>query len=135
MQCHGLGAESKFFLRGTLELRNLFAIWPCMFTMSMGLMAVIPMLPLYIEERFGLTDPQAVRTWTGIIYGAAPLTAALFGPIWGALGDRVGRKPMVLRAAFAVAVAMALMPLAPTPGWLAGLRVLQGGLRRSFPKS
>ena len=97
-----------------------------MFTMSMGLMAVIPMLPLYIEERFQLDDPEALRTWTGIIYAAGPFTAALFGPLWGVLGDRVGRKPMVLRAAVAISIVMALMPLAPTPGWLAALRVLQG---------
>lgn len=97
-----------------------------MFTMSMGLMAVIPTLPLYIEERFQLVDPDAVRTWTGIIYGAGPFTAAVFGPLWGALGDRVGRRPMVLRAAVAISLVMALMPLAPTPGWLAALRVLQG---------
>lgn len=106
--------------------RNLLAVWPCMFTMSMGLMAVIPMLPLYIEERFELADPYLVRTWTGIIYGAGPFTAAVFGPLWGALGDRVGRKPMVIRATGAIAVVMALMPLAPTPATLAALRVLQG---------
>ncbi len=97
-----------------------------MFAMSMGLMAVIPILPLYIEERFGISDPDTLRTWTGIIYGAGPFTAAVFGPLWGVLGDRVGRKPMVLRAAVAITIVMALMPLAPTPGWLTALRVLQG---------
>ncbi len=92
----------------------------------MGLMAVIPALPLYIEERFGLTDPAEVRQWTALAFGAAPFSAALCGPLWGLLGDRVGRKAMVVRAQLGVGVALALMPLASDPATLTALRVLQG---------
>lgn len=92
----------------------------------MGLMAMLPTLSLYIEERFGIHDEAELQSWSGIVFGSAPLAAAIIGPVWGGLGDRVGRKPMVLRAMLAVGIVTALMPLAPTPMALTGLRVLQG---------
>jgi len=106
--------------------QNFHAVWPALFATSMGLMAVLPMLPLYIEERFGITDPEELTFWAGAIYGVAPLTAAILGPLWGALGDRVGKKPMAIRANLAIAATTALMPLAETPIWLLLARVLQG---------
>ena len=106
--------------------RNFLAMWPSLFVVSMGMMAVLPTLSFYVEERFGLTDPDDVRFWTGLAYGAAPLAAAICGPIWGVLGDRIGRKPMALRALLAISVAMALMPLAEAPWMLVALRALQG---------
>lgn len=92
----------------------------------MGLMAVLPMLPLYIEERFGITDAAELTFWAALIYGVAPLTAALVGPIWGALGDRVGKKPMAIRANVAIAITTAGMPFADAPVWLLLMRVVQG---------
>ena len=109
-----------------ITARNLVAVWPSLFVVSMGLMAVIPTLPLYLRDRFGITDEREIAWWAAVVYGAAPFTAALAGPFWGALADRVGRKAMVLRSQIAIAVVMLLMPLAPTLWGLVGLRVLQG---------
>ena len=92
----------------------------------MGLMAFVPMLPVYLRERFGMDDPEEVRRWTGAVYGVAPLVAALCGPLWGVLGDRHGRKPMALRAVLGIALVTALMPLANGPGQLTALRGMQG---------
>jgi MFS family permease len=97
-----------------------------LFTTSMGLMAFLPVLALYVEEELGVQDPREVAFWASVIYGAGPLSAACMGPIWGAMGDRYGKKRMAVRANLAIAAATALMPLAPTPGWLVALRVLQG---------
>src|SRR5690606_39031147 len=57
-----------------------------------------------------------------------PFSAAICGPFWGALGDRIGRKPMALRAILGIAGVTALMPFADSPGWLLALRILQGVL-------
>ncbi len=92
----------------------------------MGLMAVLPTLALYVEERFGMHDPDELTRWAGFIYGVAPLSAAIAGPVWGALGDRLGKKPMAIRANVAIALTTALMPLAPSPVWLLLLRIVQG---------
>lgn len=94
----------------------------------MGLMAFLPTLALYLRERFGIADDAELVAQTSRIYGAAPLAAAFAGPIWGALGDRAGKKPMAIRANVAIAVTTALMPLMPTPGWLLVMRLLQGAL-------
>lgn len=88
-------------------------------------MAVVPTLGLFLDERFGLRGEE-LEWWTGWAYAAAPLTAAILGPVWGALGDRIGRKPMVLRASLAIGVTNLLMVQANSPGMLVLLRVLQG---------
>lgn len=105
---------------------NYWSVWPSLFLVSAGLMMVIPTLPLYVEEKCGVHDPDAVRVWTALIYAAGPFVAALVGPMWGALGDRVGRKAMVVRSSFAIAVCMALMPLVASPIWMLCVRAVQG---------
>ena len=94
----------------------------------MGLMAFLPTLPLYVKERFHVDDPVELTFLAGLIYGAAPFSAAIAGPFWGALGDRLGKKPMAIRANVAIAITTALMPFAPTPMWLLAMRALQGVL-------
>jgi len=106
--------------------RNYRAVWVSLFTTSMGLMAFLPVLTLHVGEAFAIDDPDERLWWGGLIYGAAPLTAAILGPVWGALGDRVGKKPMAIRANLAIALTTAFMPLAPSPIALLVLRAVQG---------
>lgn len=106
--------------------RNFLATWPSLFVVSLGLMAVLPTLPLYVEERYGIRDPDLLRRWSGLIYAAGPFAAAIAGPLWGALGDRIGRKAMVVRSSLAIGVCMAAMPWAPSPFWMVVMRLLQG---------
>ena len=94
----------------------------------MGLMAVLPVLALYVQERFHIRDPEELTWWTALIYGAAPLAAALCGPLWGALGDRLGKRPMAIRANLAIGLTAALMPVADSPVVLMLLRLVQGSL-------
>lgn len=108
--------------------RNFHAVWPSLFATSMGLMAFLPMLALYVQERFGIDDEAELAFWAGIIYGAAPFSAAVAGPLWGAVGDATGKKPMAIRANLAIAVTTALMPFMPTPLALLAMRALQGVL-------
>lgn len=92
----------------------------------MGLMAFLPVLALYIREEFGIDDPQQVAFWASVIFGVGPFSAACMGPVWGAIGDRYGRKNMAVRANVAIALTTALMPFAPSPLWLVLMRVGQG---------
>lgn len=108
--------------------RNFHAVWPSFVATSMGLMAFLPVLPLYVQERFAIDDPVALAGWASAIYGAAPLAAAIAGPMWGVLGDRAGKKPMAIRANLAIAVTTALMPLMPSPLALLVMRAIQGVL-------
>ena len=89
------------------------------------MMSFLPFFPSHLES-LGLSDRGAIATWTGIIYGAAPLAAAFMSPIWGALGDRFGRRLMVLRSMFAIALFVGGMAFATTPLQLLLLRIGQG---------
>jgi len=108
--------------------RNFHAVWPSLFATSTGLMAFLPVLTLYVQERFHVPPGPELVYWGSMVYGAAPLAAAIAGPLWGSLGDRLGKKPMAIRANAAIAITTALMPFAPTPFVLLLMRVLQGVL-------
>jgi len=107
--------------------RNLWAIWFAQFTAIVGFSSVLPILPFYVQE-LGVTSPDAVKFWSGMIFSAHAVTMAVMAPIWGSLADRYGRKPMVERAMFGGALVIGLMALARTAPQLALLRAVQGML-------
>jgi MFS family permease len=103
-------------------------LWVCMggsFTTIAGMTLLVPFLPVYVSELGASSDAEVLR-WSGIAYGATFLTAALTAPLWGALGDRFGRRPMLIRASLGMAVAMSLIGLAQTVWQLVALRLLVG---------
>ena len=81
------------------------------FTTIVAMTLLLPFLPLYVEE-LGVSDHAAIVQWSGVAYGATFLTAAMFAPLWGRLGDLYGRKLMLIRASLGMAVAMSLIGLA-----------------------
>jgi DHA1 family multidrug resistance protein-like MFS transporter len=107
--------------------RNLWIIWFSEFTSIIGFAIVMPILPFYVQE-LGVTDPDAVTFWSGAIFSAQAVTMGIMAPIWGALADRLGRKPMVVRAMFGGAVVIGLMGFATNVQQLVFLRALQGML-------
>ncbi len=62
-----------------------------------GFTLVMPFLPLYVRQ-LGVEGTGAIALWTGLILSISPAMAAVTGPIWGRIGDRIGLKPMALRA-------------------------------------
>ena len=92
-----------------------------------SIMFIIPFMPLYIRE-LGVTDESEVAKWSGIVGGAAAVTLIIFAPIWGILGDKYGRRLMVIRAMFGGTVVLACMGLAQNVTHLLVARLLQGML-------
>lgn len=84
-----------------------------------------PFVPLYIRE-LGAADLAEAAFWSGLVAGIAPLCAAFMGPLWGALADRHGRKPMVLRALLVISVMQFASAFVPNVYWLLGARVMMG---------
>ncbi|MGH7785970.1 MAG: MFS transporter, partial [Candidatus Binatia bacterium] len=79
------------------ERANLWAVCAAQFLTLAGMTAVLPLIPLYLQQ-IGVVERAALKYWTGAL-GAAPFAVAVFAtPIWGALGDRIGYKPMVVRS-------------------------------------
>jgi MFS family permease len=95
------------------------------FTTIIAMTLLLPFLPLYVEE-LGVTNHAAIAQWSGVAYGATFFAAALVAPLWGRLGDRYGRKSMLIRASLGMAVAMSLIGMAQNIWQLVGLRLFAG---------
>lgn len=91
-----------------------------------------PFWPLFFQQinsqPLNGLSPTALALACGLVYAGPMLTAMLFTPLWGRLGDRLGYKRMLVRA---------LLALAITQFWIAGLhsiwlivlvRLIQGAL-------
>jgi DHA1 family multidrug resistance protein-like MFS transporter len=107
--------------------RNLAAIWFAELTSIVGFAIAIPIMPFYVQE-LGVTDPDAVKFWAGLITTVHPITMAIMAPIWGTLADRYGRKVMLVRAMLGGAVVLGLMGVATAVYQLVILRAIQGML-------
>ena len=105
--------------------RNLAFAWIGVFVGLMGANFVFPFIPFYIKE-LGVEEKGQVALWTGFTASATGLSLFLTAPLWGALADRVGRKPMFVRALIGAGVVIALMGLVQSPWQLVGLRFLMG---------
>lgn len=86
----------------------------------LGFGLTIPLLPLYART-FGATALQV--TLLGAAYSAMQF---VFVPVWSALSDRVGRRPVLLGSIAATAVSMALLGFARSYPELLLVRLLQG---------
>lgn len=110
---------------GTQWRRNLLVCVGGSFTTIVAMTMLIPYLPIYVEQ-LGVHDQDSVLRWSGIAYSATFFTAALTAPLWGALGDRFGRKSMLIRASLGMAIVMSCIGLAQNVWQLVGLRLLTG---------
>lgn len=115
--------------------KNLIVLWFGQFLVNAGMTMVIPFLSLYLQFDLGLTDPHEIGVWAGFIFAGNFVTSFIFQPIWGKLADRYGRKMMLLRSGFGMAVVMALMGFATTPWHLLLLRMLNGTISGFNPAS
>lgn len=104
--------------------RTYALLWTGQFVAVAGLTVVVPLLPFYLAS-FGLKAAE-VALWTGLTLTAPAVTQALTGPLWGWVGDRYGRKAMVVRAQLGVAVAVGLMAIADSPEQFLAFRLVQG---------
>ncbi|GKU79906.1 MFS transporter [Paenibacillus sp. L3-i20] len=100
-----------------------------------GMTMIIPFLTLYLQFELGLSDPHEIGVWAGVIFAGNFVTAFIFQPIWGKLADRYGRKMMLLRSGFGMAIVMVLMGFATSPWHLLLLRMLNGTISGFNPAS
>ena len=84
---------------------------------TIGYGIVLPVLPTLITRLGHLGLPEATRIggWLLVSYSAAQFVS---GPIMGALGDRFGRRPVLIASMATFAVDYAVMAAAPSLAWL-----------------
>lgn len=104
--------------------RDYRLLWTGQFFASLGLMALVPLIPFYLET-LGSSDSANLR-WTGVVLAAPAFSVLLAAPLWGWLSDRLGRKTTVTYTFLGFALSMILMALARTPLEFVLSRILQG---------
>lgn len=107
--------------------RNVYAIWVAQFLAMVGLTLIVPFLPFYLRT-LGVATTEDVERWSGFLFAAPFLVQTLAAPLWGVLGDRYGRKMMVLRAMLGIGVTNMLSAAVGNAGQLVALRAVQGGV-------
>jgi len=100
------------------------------FLTMIGFGLSMPFLPLYVQA-LGVHERAEVALWSGVLAGSAALALAFMSPIWGALSDRYGRKPMLVRSMLGGALVIAAMGYVGDVWQLLGLRLIQGAVTGS----
>jgi DHA1 family multidrug resistance protein-like MFS transporter len=112
--------------------KNVYAIAVAQFIALGGGNLVFPFMPFFIED-LGIKDKGEVALWTGLAGTATGVMLFVFSPIWGALADRYGRKPLLLRAYLGATVTITLQGLCQNVWQLVLLRGLQGVFVGTIP--
>lgn len=113
--------------------QNLKIAWLGNFLTGTSFTLVMPFISVFVEE-LGVGRGQ-IEYYAGLAVSVNALAAALMAPIWGSLADRYGRKPMMVRAAFAMIFTMGGMAFVPNVYWLLALRVLNGMFTGYIPNA
>jgi DHA1 family tetracycline resistance protein-like MFS transporter len=98
---------------------------------AIGFGIVMPVVPALVMALEHGTLAQATRTggWLAMIYA---LMQFLLGPLAGGLGDRFGRRPVLIGALGGFAIDYLLMGFSPGIGWLFVGRALAGVFGASY---
>ena len=106
--------------------RTVAAICASQFLATIGFAISTPFAPFFMQNELGLHDARTLRICTALFAAATPAMIAIFAPMWGIVGDRHGRKLMMLRANIGAGVALIAMGFVTDTTQLIALRLLQG---------
>ena len=102
-------------------IRRLFVVYGVVFLANQ---VSRPYTPVLVEGIVGIG--AGLASSIGVVLGLAALVGAMAAPVGGAIGDRLGFRPVLVVALAAGAVASLLMPLAAALAQLAGASLLLG---------
>jgi len=105
--------------------RTLWAMVGIQFLMTGAFSFLSPIVPLMLPG-LGVTTPEGVDVWSGVITGATSFVAAFASPVWGRIADKHGRKVSLLRSSCAIAIFTALMGLSTNVWQFFAARALMG---------
>jgi DHA1 family multidrug resistance protein-like MFS transporter len=104
---------------------NLYTIWCSQVISIMSFSFGLPFIPFYIQQ-LGVSTPEDVKIWSGILNAAPAVTMAVMAPVWGIISDKYGRKLMLMRAMFCASFIIAGMGMVSNVNQLLIFRLLQG---------
>lgn len=117
----------------TYYRRNLLVLSATIFLTAVSWNQIIPFLPQFLKE-LGIPQSDLLK-WTGMIFSIQCLASIVATPFWGKMGDKYGRKPMILRAGVFLAAIYYGMSFCTAPFQLLILRFLNGALTGFIPGS
>jgi MFS family permease len=91
-----------------------------------GFSFAFPFLSIFISHDLHVGGGRDLYLWTAAIASVSGLSMGIASPIWGILGDRYGRKPMLIRSMVGGALTVGLIFFVQDPLQLFVLRFLQG---------
>ncbi len=105
-----------------MKNRNVIIVSAALLIVSLGFGMVIPIFPFYIDEMGGSGSKL------GLLIAVAAFTELVFGPLWGSLSDRIGRKPVLVIGLLGYFMAALMMGLSTSLWMLFAARALSGVL-------
>jgi DHA1 family multidrug resistance protein-like MFS transporter len=100
-------------------------MWIANFIIAGSLTMILPFLSLFIKT-FGNESNEYVQQWAGLVFGVTFVSAFLFSPIWGRIGDRFGRKKVLIILGFGVSISVFMMGYVSSVPMLFVLRFFMG---------
>lgn len=98
---------------------------------SIGFGILLPVMPQLIISLSDVSLPEAARIGGYLMFTYA-VVQFFFAPILGNLGDRFGRRPVLLFSLAALTIDYVFMALAPTLAWLFVARMIAGAASSSW---
>src|SRR5699024_8397539 len=102
---------------------NVVIMWFENFFVACSMTMVLQFISLYIDS-FGNFSDAYVQKWSGWVFAVTFVTAFIFSPIWGRIGDKYGRKNILIMSAAGLAISVLLMGFATTVWQLFLLRLI-----------
>ncbi|MBN2548676.1 MAG: MFS transporter [Anaerolineales bacterium] len=106
----------------TTQRKNLYLLAFTLVVVMLGFGMIIPIMPFFIDQ-LGATGSDL-----GLLVAIAALTEFTFGPLWGSLSDRTGRKPILMIGMLGYGLSMLFFGLSTELWMLYASRALSGVL-------
>jgi len=119
--------EKKEKVKMPLWKKNLYAVWVTQFLSLLGFAFGVPILPYFIQE-LGVTSPDAIKLYTGLMSAIPAISLGIMAPIWGMAADRFGKKLMMIRAMFFAFVVLLFLGISQNINQILIIRFFQGML-------
>lgn len=104
--------------------KNLWVLWVACVISSSSYTMLIPFLPLYL---INLGAPKStIGLWSGFILSATFFVSTIMSPFWGRWADKSGKRSMLLRAGYSLALVYFIGAFVRSPLQLFLVRLLQG---------
>lgn len=111
---HAAAAPEKLFTA------RFFTMWTFSFTVFLSVFQLLPTAPFHITDLGGST------LQAGMFLGLLTFSSAMFAPLTGAIGDRIGHRKVLLMASAAIAVITVAYAIIESVPLILALAFVQG---------